>query len=191
MELAQDKLELIEKIIKGDKKFSSNEDLFDDFLNEACKRSFLIIKSVNDPNSLEAYLRKIVATSIVVVLKDSGRVRRTKEGFVATQEVSLEPVNPIAPANKYANLQVNYDVIDLQDGPEDIVIKKEILQTVMDAVYLAHSSNVSKQYLQLYEMRYVEGMKQKEIAHELNLSQSEVSKRLFELMEHVKKSFNQ
>ena len=33
-------------------------------------------------------------------------------------------------------------------------------------------------------------MTQKEIANELNLSQAEISKRLFKLMEKVKKAFN-
>ena len=84
MELAQDKIELITKIIKSDKKYTNNEDLFDDFFNESYKRSFLIIKSVENPLSLESYLRKIVTTSILNVLKDLGRLRRTAEGFVPT-----------------------------------------------------------------------------------------------------------
>ena len=63
------------------------------------------------------------------------------------------------------------------------------------------SSNLNKEYLKkadeircknldeildLYELRYVQGKKQAEIAKILNLYQSEVSKRLFELMEQVK-----
>lgn len=201
MELAQEKIELIKKIIKSDKKYVNNEDLFDDFFNESYRRSFLIIKSVENQNSLEAYLRKIVTTSILTVLKDLGRLRRTSEGFVATKEQSIEQVQQIAEqvpssaapqsANKYSNVKISYDIVDLKDGPEDIVIKKETLQTLIDAVSIAHSKNPSKQYMQLYELRYVKGMKQAQIAKELNLSQSEVSKRLLELMEQVKEAFNQ
>ena len=39
-------------------------------------------------------------------------------------------------------------------------------------------------------LRYEKGMTQKEIAQELNLSQSEVCKRLFRLMEKIKTAFN-
>lgn len=189
MELEQEKVELIKKIITSDKKYTSNEDLFDDFFNETYKRSFLIIKTVKNEASLESYLRKIVTTSILTVLKDSGRVRRAKEGFVPTEEASLDEIIS-APQNKYSNVSINYDIVDLRDGPEDVVIKKEILQTLFDAVYISHCMNPAKQYMQLYDLRYVKNLKQKEIAQELNLSQSEVSKRLLELMEEVKTAFN-
>lgn len=192
MELEQDKIDLIKKVILSDKKYIDNEDLFEDFLNESYKRSFLIINTVKNEASLEAYLKKIVTTSIITVLKDSGRVRRTKEGFIPSKEESLD--NFISEndtkTNKYSNVNVNYNIVDLQDGPEEIVIKKEVLQTLLDAVMIAHNTNPAKQYLQLYQLRYVRGLKQKQIAQELNLSQSEVSKRLLELMEEVKAAFN-
>lgn len=195
VELAQDKIDLIKKIITSDKKYVDNEDLYDDFFNETYKRSFLIMKSVKNEASLEAYLRKIATTSIINVLKDSGRLRRTTEGFTPIKEKSLdELVSPTAPLpqtqSKYANVEINYDVIDLSDGPEEVVIKKEILQKLMDAVSIAHTNNPAKQYMQLYELRYVKGLKQKQIAEELNLSQGEVSKRLLDLIEEVKKEFN-
>lgn len=193
MELAQDKVNLIEKIIKSDKKFTDNEDLFDDFFNETYKRSFLVVKTVENEASLEAYLRKIIATSIIVVLKDSGRVRRTTEGFVPTLEESIDKIMSYSAdksSDKYSNIQISYDIVDLKDGPEEIVIKKETLQTLVDAVYIAHSTNPAKQYLQLYQLRYEKGLKQTQIAKELNLSQSEVSKRLLDLMGEVKKAFN-
>lgn len=189
MELAQEKIDLIKKIIISNKKYTSNEDLFEDFFNETCKRSFLIMKSIKNEASLEAYLRKIATTSIIEVLKDSGRVRRTSEGFVKVEEKSLEEITSV-PENKYSNVQIHYDLIDLSDTPEEIVIKKETLQKLYDAVLIANNLNPSKQYMQLYELRYQKGLKQKEIAEALNLSQSEVSKRLLELMQEVKNTFN-
>lgn len=193
LELAQEKIDLIKKIITTDKKYSNNEDLFEDFFNESYKRSFLILKSVENESALESYLRKIVTTSIVLVLKDSGRLRRTKDGFIPVREESIEQIaaSPeVSTANRYANVKISYDIIDLGDGPEEIVIKKETLQTVLDAVSIAHYNNPSKQFMQLYDLRYVKGMRQTKIAKELDLSQSEVSKRLLELMEKVKEVFN-
>lgn len=192
MELEQDKIDLIKKIITSDKKYVDNEDLFDDFFNETYKRSFLIMKSVKNEISLEAYLRKIVTTSIINVLKDSGRLRRTGEGFAPVKEKSLDELVSPQPQiqGKYANVNVNYDIIDLSDGPEEVVIKKEVLQKLVDSVSIAHTNNPAKQYMQLYELRYVKGLKQKQIAEELNLSQGEVSKRLLELIEEVKTQFH-
>lgn len=192
LELEQEKIDLIKKIIISDKKYIDNEDLFEDFFNETYKRSFLVMKTVKNEAALESYLKKIATTSIINVLKDSGRARRTSEGFVPVKEKSLEEIitKPEVAENKYSNTHISYDIVDLSDGPEEVVIKKEILQSVIDAVSIAHTNNPAKQYMQLYQMRYVKGMKQKEIANELNLSQGEVSKRLLELVEEVKKVFN-
>lgn len=192
MDIAQDKIDLIEKIIKNDKKFSNNEDLFDDFFNETCKRSFLIVKTVSSDATLEAYLRKIATTSILNVLKNSGRLRRTRSGYMSTNEVPFETVSSkmTENSNDFSNVKITYEAVDLNDGPEDIVIKKEVLQKVIDTVYEINSNEPDKKYLHLYNLRYDKGMTQKEIAEEMNLSQSEVSKRLFKLMDKVKQAFN-
>lgn len=192
LNIEKEQIDLIKKIIVSNKKYAGNEDLYDDFFNETCKRALLIIKTIKNEASLEAYLKKIATTSIIQVLKDSGRVRRTQEGFVKSVEEPLETVvtESLSVGNKYANTKINYDVIDLSDGPEEVAIKKDILQKLYDAVIIANSTTPTKQYLTLYTLRYVKNLKQKQIAHELNISQSEVSKRLLELMEEVKTAFN-
>ena len=43
-----------------------------------------------------------------------------------------------------------------------------------------------KNYLHIYTLRYDKGMTQKEISEEIGISQSEISKRLFKLMEKVR-----
>lgn len=187
MELAQDKIDLISKIIKNDRKFANNEDLYDDFLNETCKRSLLIVKTVTSDSTLEAYLKRIATTSILNVLKSEGRLRRTREGFTPIKNVSLETTSSIP---DYSTVQVHYEPVDIQDTPEDVVAKKEILQIIVDTVAEVDSTEPGKNYLKLYYLRYEKGMTQKEIAEELSISQSEVSKRLFRLMEKVKQAFN-
>ena len=189
MELAQDKIDLIEKIIKNDRKFANNEDLYDDFFNETCKRSLVIVKTITSDATLEAYLRKIATTSILNVLKDSGRLRRGRSGFTPTRELPLQTVTG-TPALDYSDAQINYDGITLTETPEDIVLKKEIVQRVISALEQINNDDPEKQFLNIYKLRYENGMTQKEIASELNLSQSEVSKRLFKLMEKVKQFFN-
>ena len=188
MEFTQDKIDLIERIIKNDRKFANNEDLYDDFFNETCKRSLNIVKTITSDATLEAYLKKIATTSILNVLKDSGRLRRTKEGFTPTKEVSIDE----APSrtNDYANTKIIYETADITESPEDVLLEKEILQHFMNSLEKINKENPDKNYLQIYKLRYDNGMTQKEIAEELNISQSEVSKRLFKLQEKIKQAFN-
>lgn len=188
MELAQDKLDLIEKIIRNDRKFANNEDLYDDFFNETCKRSLLIIQTVTSDVTLEAYLRKIATTSILNVLKSEGRLRRAKSGYMSVKEVPLETTS--TSLTDYSKVTITYEPIDIQETPEDLAVKKDILQCIVDTVYEIDQDSPDKNYLKLYNLRYQNGLTQKEIAQELNMSQSEVSKRLFKLMNKVKQTFN-
>ena len=70
-----------------------------------------------------------------------------------------------------------------------MAVKKDILQKIVDTVYEIDQNSPDKNYLRLYNLRYQDGLTQKEIADELNISQSEVSKRLFKLMNKVKQAF--
>ena len=193
MELAQDKLNLIEKLIKSNRKFINNEDLYDDFFNETCKRSLPIISTISSDATLEVYLKKVATSSILNVLKDSCRLRRTRDSFISTKEVSLDTRTP-EPSNSYSNtyadIKIQYEPIDFENGPEDIAVKNEALRIVIDSLHQINNAEPEKQYLEIYKRRYQDGMTQSEIAQELNLSQSEVSKRLFKLMKKVKESFN-
>ena len=185
MELAQDKIDLISKIIRNDRKFPNNEDLYDDFLNETCRRSLLIVKTVTSDATLEAYLKKIETTSILNVLKNEGRLRRSQGSF---QPIKTVPVAEEEPAVDYSKIRVSYMPVDIRDNPEDLAVRKDLLQKIADTVYDIERRVPAKNYLKLYKLRYEDGMTQREIAHELNLSQSEVSKRLFKLMDEVKQA---
>lgn len=184
MELSQKHLELIKNKIKSDKKYQGNEDLYDDFFNETCKRSLSIIEAMDESDAIEAYLKKIVSTSIIVVLKSMDRVRRTHSSYVSNDKI-VKTDTP-KPSPGISSFDVNYDFINIDTTPEKIAEKNDLLQSVYDSIIITHSQHIEKQYLELYELRYIEGKKQSEIAQILNISQSQVSKRLFELMTSVK-----
>ncbi len=181
MELAQDKIDLISKIIKNDRKYPNNEDLYDDFFNETCKRSVAIINAVESESTLETYLRRVVTTSIINVLKDSGRLRRTKTGYMSSRELNIDNEN-----TDYTEIVVKYSDVKIPENPEEIVIQKELLEFIADTIRKIDKEEPDKDYLHIYTLRYDKGMTQKEIAEELGLSQSEISKRLYRLMNKVK-----
>lgn len=181
MELAQDKIDLISRIIKNDRKYPNNEDLYDDFFNETYRRSVAIINAVESESTLETYIKRVATTSIINVLKDSGRLRRTRNGYMSSREVALE-TNDI----DYSEISISYANINVPENPEEIVIQKEILEFVADTIKKIDEEDPDKDYLHIYTLRYDKGMTQKEISEELGLSQSEISKRLYKLMNKVK-----
>lgn len=175
---------LIEKFVKSNKNFSGNEDLLEDFCSEAFQKSYMIFNSTSNVQKIESYVSKVVHTSILSVLKDSGRIRRTVEGYVATNEVKVADFTSTAEpvSNDYTvDHQFIMDFPDPKETAEEVIITKDCLQRITDAVCTIHKEVPSQLFLHIFYFRYVKGFKQKEIAKELNLSQSEVSKRLLQL----------
>lgn len=182
MILVEEQRSLIEKIVKNNKNFSGNEDLFEDFCSEAFQKSYLIFNSSSNIEKIESYLSKVVHTSILSVLKNSGRIRRSTSGFVPTKEIivpdfnSSEVVKPNVLGPEFV-----LDFPDPRETVEEILITKDCLQNISDAVHIIHKETPSQCFYDLFSLRYLRGAKQNEIAKTLNLSQSEVSKRLMRL----------
>ena len=182
MLLVKEQRSLIEKFVKTNKNFQGNEDLLEDFCSEAFQKSYMIFNSSSNIQKIENYVSKVVNTSIMSVLKNSGRVRRTKEGFVATKEIKVPDFNE-TPVIKpqITGPEFILDLPDPKESAEEVLITKECLERIADAVCIIHKEIPSQEYLQIFRLRYIKGMKQSEIAKELDLSQSEISKRLLHL----------
>ena len=82
-----------------------------------------------------------------------------------------------------------YKIADPSDSFEEKIVRKDLLQKIVDIVLVAQKNQPEKEYLKIFYLRYVKELKQKEIAEEVNLSQSEVSKRLIEIAQIVKTHF--
>ncbi len=181
MLLVEEQRSLIEKIVKSNKNFKGNEDLFEDFCSEAFQKSYMMFNSSSNIQKIENYVTKVVHTSILCVLKNSGRIRRTSEGYIPTKEVTVS--NLAVGTEKAQAVDPNFilDFPDPKDSAEEILITKDCLQRIADAVCIIHKELPSQAFLDIFYLRYVKGLKQSEISKSLNLSQSEISKRLMQL----------
>ena len=182
MLLVEEQRSLIEKIVRGNKNFRGNEDLFEDFCSEAFQKSYMIFNSSSNIQKIESYVSKVVHTSILSVLKNSGRIRRSNDGYVPTKEIKVPEFN-CAVTVKTQPLGPDFilDFPDPKDSAEEILITKDCLQKIADAVCIIHKEIPSQLFLDIFYLRYVKGLKQTEISKSLNLSQSEISKRLMQL----------
>lgn len=187
--LTQENKLLIEKYIKNNKKYSNNEDLYDDFYSETCKNSFALLSSVKSTSTIELYLQKVVSNSMINVLKNSGRLRRTGEGYKPVETVSFD--DAIDEFNeKFKAQNLSFSHADIAETPEDLFVKREILKNIAQTLNIIDTAEPSERYLEIFKLRYDQGLTQREIAENLGISQSEVSKKLFKLMAKVKESLN-
>ena len=182
MLLVEEQKTLIEKFVKNNKNYSGNEDLFEDFCSEAYQKSYMIFNSSSNIQKIENYVSKVVHTSILTVLKNSGRVRRTNEGFVPTQEIKVPDFSEVSVVKpNILGPEYILDFPDPKETAEEILITKDCIQRIADAVCIIHKEVPTQNFLEIFQMRYIKCAKQSEIAKKLNLSQSEVSKRLMQL----------
>ena len=184
---------LIEKFVRSNKNYKGNEDLFEDFCSESMQKSYMIFSSISNMQKLESYISKLVHTSILTVLKDYGRVRRDKTGYKATKEIKVADFtresasNPsyfqddVPPPTRTLNSSYIWDFPDPKESSEDVLITKDCLQRIADSVCVIHKEVPNQLFLDIFYLRYMKGFKQTQIAKELGLSQSEVSKRLMRL----------
>ena len=198
MDTLQQQRDLIEKLVKSNNKYSGNEDLLSDFCSEAFKRSHTLLENA-DIADVKAYLSKVVNTAILTVLKENGRVRRRENKYVSTKEILINPLPAKTAVSEQEKLETAtaqpfsrdflYEIADPRESFEEKVVRKDLLQKIVDIVLVAQKNNPTKEFLKIFFLRYVKEMKQKEIAKEINISQAEVSKRLVEISQIVKSHF--
>lgn len=177
MLITKDYKTFIEKLICSNKRYSGNEDLLEDFCSEVLERSYSLVKNVDDFEKITPYLNKVVSTSIIKVLKNSGRLIRSSSGYEKPDIVSTSGENPF-----------DDGILDIDDPSirfTQEVDDKETLQEIYNFVIALNEKYPSENFLKIFEMKYIFNKKQREISKALGISQGEVSKRLFNLMERI------
>ncbi|MDD3593324.1 MAG: sigma-70 family RNA polymerase sigma factor [Candidatus Gastranaerophilales bacterium] len=178
MIVAEDYKKLIEKLVTANKRFSGNEDLFEDFCAETLKRSFSIIKNIKDPQKINNYLNKVISTSIIHVLRTSGRLTKAAGSY---QKIITAPIE--TGENPSDN-----GILELQDPAVNFVetiSARETLKEIYDKVIEIDSQEPNEYYYKIFELKYLKHKRQKFIADFLGISQGEVSKRLFQLTKKI------
>lgn len=176
MVITEEYKDIIIKLVTSNKRFAGNEDLYEDFCAEALEKSLFILRKSTEIEKVGNYLSRIVSSAMLNVLKSSGRVTRCSSGYKnVTQTVSLE--NPL-----------DNGFIDIKDPAihfEEKIADDETLREIYSCILKFDRLEPEQKFGLIFYMKYVEGKKQREIASALNISQGEVSKRLFALMQKI------
>ena len=60
---------LIENLVRKNRKFPGYEEILEDIINDVYSHSEVIINSINNENVINAYLEKVISTSMITVPK--------------------------------------------------------------------------------------------------------------------------
>lgn len=193
--------ELIENIIKQHPDYRGHEDLMEQFCAEVYKKSYLLLDSVSNIESLKNYLTKVADTSIANVLKNI-KYDNSIQTLNSKKTLEIEPIqlkkidepkeintNPVVSLQKNTQ-QSERDIYSNLIDPEEFVSEKytnpELAKSILDIIDKLDLGNPSKKYLEIFTMRYVQNLRQSVIARKLKISQADLSKRFCEMVKLVK-----
>ncbi len=174
--IEEEQQELIEKYVKANSYYPGNEDLLNEFCEESLKKAYLILNTSNNIQKTETFVSKIVNTTIIAILKQKERYTK-----LPSENIEERETEDIPQRNEIKDKVVNYDFPDPLNSIEDVVIKRELLQKIVDTVCIIHREIPHKLYYDIFYQRYLKKRTQTEISQELNIPEAEVSKRLLHL----------
>lgn len=178
--IQEEQQELIEKYVKANAYYPGNEDLLGEFCEEAFNKAYLILNTSNNIQKTETFISKIVNTTIINVLKQKQRYTKLPSEEPEEQEETVVPK-----VQDFKEETINYNFPDPLNSIEDVIIKRDLLQKIVDTVCIIHREIPQKLYYDIFYQRYLKKKTQTEISQDLNIPESEVSKRLLHLSKLV------
>lgn len=168
--------DLIIEVITQNPRYQGNEDLLKYIYEDVLVRLGGILDSITDDSVIRNYIERIVKLSVITVVKK-------RNILINKSPESQEKTNVIKNRGYYdefyypaqAIISKNLDPVKVGE------LEKELKNT--SAAY------PQKEFVKLYNLRFVEKKSLEQISDELNVSQAQAAERLFELAALVKRIF--
>ena len=97
---------IIENLVKKHKKFPGLESILEDIIDDVYSHSEVIIKTVTNEDVINAYLEKVVSTSIITVPKNTIKVdQKLIDKMINAPEI-IKPIEPVAEEVKQEEISV-------------------------------------------------------------------------------------
>ncbi len=175
--------ELIEKIIKQSPGFKSNHDLFEEMMEESVKRLESFFKDTNDISSSEVYVKKIISSVIIDVIKNGETLREEKKKKIKElfdfNETSIK-----YDLNENGEILYNLE-LTVPEKPPEIDISEEKINTLKKTIKKMDEENPEKEIKRIFELRFLKAADYKKIAKNLKLQEKDVLKTLLEIFKQI------
>ena len=207
--------ELIENIIRQSANYKGNEHLMEQFCAEVYKKSYLLLDSVSNIDSLKNYLKKVADTSVLNVIKSTGaKSIRDKINSLSSGDFDFKIENTKVPASledirsenyvKMSAAQNDFDKpqenienkISIKNPYEGLIDPREffperptgrlLAKNIIEALLRIHSKEPTKKFLEIFSMKYVDNLNQTAIARNLKLTRADLSKRYCEMVKLIR-----
>lgn len=169
---------IIENLVRNHKKFQGLEAILDDIIDDVYAHSEVIINSISNDSVIQAYLEKVVSTSIITVPKKMGFHSEIKHRIVTPELPKLQEAQQVQPAKEVKKV-VNNDLVDkmINSMPATVAVEEQPIE-LTEAVEETEFENIEP----INETFDVEKSVDNSLEQELNI-ESETDNVLEEVIE--------
>lgn len=169
---------IIENLVRNHKKFQGLEAILDDIIDDVYAHSEVIINSISNDSVIQAYLEKVVSTSIITVPKKMGFHSEIKHRIVTPELPKRQEAPQVQPAKEVKKV-VNNDLVDkmINSMPATVAVEEQPIE-LTEAVEETEFENIEP----INETFDVEKSVDNSLEQELNI-ESETDNVLEEVIE--------
>ena len=120
---------IIENLVSNHKQFQGLEAILDDIIEDVYAHSEVIINSISNDSVIQAYLEKVVSTSIITVPKKMGFHSEIKHRIVTPELPKLQEAPQVQPAKEVKKV-VNNDLVDkmINSMPATVAVEEQPIE---------------------------------------------------------------
>ncbi len=186
MNITQEQKEFIENIIKENPCYRGNEHLFDEFFNEVIRRAYSLISRQNDFDNIRIYIKRIVSTVILEVVKKSSNMSAiNKLGIVDAEQ--KKSVNICYEFDENGDIALNYDISFEEVSSKHVELSQMQISNIKNIIYRLDEENNCGIYKNIFELRYLKGLNNNQIAQKLDIKEKDLDKKLLFMLGKVNK----
>jgi RNA polymerase sigma factor (sigma-70 family) len=184
MEKEQKNREIIENMVKNAPGFRGNEDLLVAMCEECLKKAASFLESMSDDNSQNIYIKKIVNSTVVDILKRAEKIREEKTR--KSQEVTSFQEIAVKYRTDENGRIIGDTEMEIPESDEGSEISDEKIEGLKNKINKINKENPEKQYGKIFELRFVKETGYQEIAEKLGKPPEEVLKTIRDIFREIK-----
>lgn len=183
MEYKQEHIELTRNILTKSPGFKGNEDLLDEMLNETLKKSASFLECSLEVSSLEIYIKKIASNVVVDILRNAKSIRaeKTKKSQASTD---FEEVPIIYETDSEGKIIYKVSLPE-SEITQTAKLSEEKINTIKKKVIELDKKSSTKNYKQIFELKFAKNLNCREISQKLNIEENEAANILLEILKEI------
>jgi len=186
MNITQEQKEFIENIIKECPCYRDNEYLLEEFYNEVVRRAYSLVSKQNELDNIKVYIKRIANSAIMEVIKNPANFSIPGKDN-RENSCEQEALNINYECDENGDIALNYDISFEEVSEKQVSLSESRIGQIKEIICNIDEKNSSELYKNIFELRYLKGLNNNEIAEKLEIKEFEVDRKLLFMLNKIRK----